>query len=134
MDPKTIAAQRMAQMIEDEIKRFVRESPLNRMPDDTISLSLKSPWSGSPTAMTRFSPNSRRSSGRIHLTPIEALVKAYNKQPEDKCKLVSVISWVLPVAKNVRESNREETAVPSRYWAYTKWYARNSTTPCANTS
>jgi epoxyqueuosine reductase len=122
MDPKTIAAQQMAKIIEDEIKRFVRESPLNRMPDDANQPFFDEPLvrfaDGNDPLFTDF----KKIIGPNHLTPIEALVKAYNKQPEEGGKLVSVISWVLPIAENVRESNREETAVPSRYWAYTKWY------------
>ena len=34
MDAQTLAAGKMAQLIELEIKSFVRESPLNRMPGD----------------------------------------------------------------------------------------------------
>jgi epoxyqueuosine reductase QueG len=122
MDPKTIAAQKMAEMIEDEIKRFVRESPLNRMPDDANQPIFEDPLVGFADGNDPLFTEFKKIIGPNHLTPIEALVKAYNKQPEDGGKLVSVISWVLPVAKNVRESNREETAIPSRYWAYTKWY------------
>ena len=66
--------------------------------------------------------------GPNHLTPIEALTLAYNKQPEDDGKLVSVISWVLPITRQTRESNREQKTVPSKYWAYTKWYGEKFNT------
>jgi epoxyqueuosine reductase QueG len=122
MDPKTIAAQKMAEMIETEIKRFVRESPLNRMPDDANQPIFDEPVvrfaDGSDPIFTEF----KTIIGPNHLTPIEALVKAYNRQPEDEGKLVSVISWILPIAQKTRESNRAETATPAKYWAYTKWY------------
>ena len=60
--------------------------------------------------------------GPTHLTPREALTMAYNKQPEDDGKLVSVVSWVLPIAGQTRKSNRDQKTTPSKPWAYTKWY------------
>jgi epoxyqueuosine reductase QueG len=60
--------------------------------------------------------------GPNHLTPREALVLACNKQPEEDGKLVSVVSWILPITKKTRESNREQDKTPAKYWAYTKWY------------
>jgi hypothetical protein len=122
MDPKTLVSQKMAQMIEEEIKRFVRESPLNRMPDDANQTIFEEP-------LVRFADGNdplfieyKKIIGPDHLTPIEALVKTHNKQPEDGGKLVSVISWILPSIQKTRESNRSETTAPSKYWAYTKWY------------
>lgn len=122
MDPKTLAAQKMAEMIETEIKRFVRESPLNRMPNDVDQSIFDEPLvrfaDGNDPIFTDF----KTIIGPNHLTPIEALVKTYNKQPEDDGRLVSVISWILPVAQKTRESNRAENTLPGKHWAYTKWY------------
>ena len=56
------------------------------------------------------------------MTPREALVMTYNKQPEDDGKLISVISWVLPITARTRQSNRDQKTAPSKLWAYTKWY------------
>ena len=122
MDAKISASVKMAQLIESEIKSFVRSSPLNRMPDNETQPIFDEPLvkfaDGSDPLFTEF----KNIIGPDHLTPIEALVMAYNKQPEDNGKLVSVVSWILPVARETRESNREQTTVPSRYWAYTKYY------------
>jgi epoxyqueuosine reductase len=122
MDTKTSASLKMAQLIESEIKSFVRNSPLNRMPDDGMQPIFNDPLvkfaDGNDPLFAEF----KTIIGPNHLTPIEALAMAYNKQPEDDGKLVSVVSWVLPVARKTRESNREQTTVPSRYWAYTKYY------------
>jgi len=122
VDPKTLAAQKMAEMIETEIKRFVRESPLNRMPNDVDQSIFDEPLvrfaDGNDPIFTDF----KTIIGPNHLTPIEALVKTYNKQPEDDGRLVSVISWILPVAQKTRESNRAENTLPGKHWAYTKWY------------
>ncbi|GAH89834.1 unnamed protein product, partial [marine sediment metagenome] len=51
-----------------------------------------------------------------HLTPGEALAKAYSKSPEDMPARLSVISWVLPIGSKIRESNRRHSLTPSRLW------------------
>jgi epoxyqueuosine reductase QueG len=103
-------------------KSFVRSSPLNRMPDDENQAIFTEPLvkfaDGSDPLFTEF----KTIIGPNHLTPIEALSMTHNKPPEDEGKLVSVVSWILPVVRKTRESNREQTTVPSRYWAYTKYY------------
>ena len=122
MDVKTLSGVKMAQLIETEIKSFVRNSPLNHMPGEENQPIFDEPLvkfaDGSDPLFEQF----KTIIGPDHLTPREALVMTYHKQPEDDGKLVSVISWVLPVARKTRESNREQTAVPSRYWTYTKYY------------
>jgi epoxyqueuosine reductase len=57
-----------------------------------------------------------------HLTPREAVARAYDKNPEDMPERLSVISWILPTAKETRQCNRAETRVPSRLWSHTRWY------------
>jgi len=122
MDIKTLTVQNMAQLIETEIKSFVRNSPLNRMPDDKTQSIFDEPLvkfaEGNDPLFEQF----KTIIGPDHLTPAEALLKTYNKQPEDDGKLVSVVSWILPVTRKTLESNREQTTIPSRYWAYTKYY------------
>jgi epoxyqueuosine reductase QueG len=58
----------------------------------------------------------------LHLTPREALAKAYDKSPEDMPARLSVISWILPITDKARKSNRRETLTPSRLWSHTRWY------------
>jgi epoxyqueuosine reductase QueG len=120
--PKTKAPEGKAQFIEEAIKAFAGTSPLNHMPasendfifdqplvqfadgDDPIFLEYK----------TIIDPG--------HLTPGEALAKAYDKSPEDMPARLSVISWILPITSKTRESNRQQTKIPSRFWSYTRWY------------
>ena len=122
MDPKSLTSPKMAQLIESEIKSFVRNSLTNRMPDDESQRIFDDPLvkfaDGNDPLFAEF----KTIIGPDHLTPIEALTKTYNKQPEDDGKLVSVISWVLPITRKTRESNHEQTTVPSRLWVYTRWY------------
>ena len=128
MDAHTLAAGKMAQLIELEIKSFVRESPLNRMPGEENVPIFDEPLvkfaDGNDPLFIEF----KTIIGPSHLTPREALFLTYNKQPEDDGKLISVISWILPVAHKTRESNRQQDAVPSKYWAYTKWYGEQFNT------
>ncbi len=108
--------------IEHEIKNFMRNSPLNRMPDNASQVIFEDPLiryaDGDDYLFTRYktiiAPN--------HLTPREAMAQALNRKPEDLPQHLSVISWILPVAFNTRKTNRNEKEYPSHSWAYTRWY------------
>jgi ferredoxin len=122
MDAKYLASVKMADLIEGETKSFVKNSPLNRMPGEDNLPIFDEPLVKFANGNDSFFHQFKSIIGPSHLTPIEALVLTYNKQPEDDGILVSVISWILPVTRKTRESNRVEKTVPSKYWAYTKWY------------
>jgi ferredoxin len=122
MDTKTSTSIKMAQLIESEIKSFVRNSPLNRMPDDANQPIFDEPLVKFADGNDPLFEQLKSIIGPTHLTPREALTIAYNKLPEDDGKLISVISWVLPIASLTRMSNRNQKTTPSKLWAYTKWY------------
>ena len=122
MDAKSLAGIKMAQLIETEIKSFVRNSPLNRMPDDANQPIFDEPLVKLADGNDPLFEEFKTIIGPNHLTPLEVLSLSYNKQPEDEGKLVSVISWVLPIAGQTRKSNRDQKTTPSKLWAYTKWY------------
>ncbi len=112
----------MAQFIEQEIKTFVRTSPQNRLPmmDDYIM------WD---EPLVQFADSDdplfteyKKIIDPTHLTPREALAKAYDKNPQDMPAHLSVISWILPTTEKTRKSNRGETLAPSRLWSHTRWY------------
>ena len=113
---------KIAQFIEDEIKTFTRTSPLNRMPmsdnDPIFEEPLVQFADGDDPIFTEY----KTIIDSTHLTPCEALAKAFNKSPEDIPTCLSVISWILPITKKTRESNRQQTEVPSRFWACTRWH------------
>jgi len=73
-----------------------------------------------PTATTAFS-GIQNNHWAESPDPTKPSFLAYNKQPEEDGKLVSVVSWILPITKKTRESNREQIKL-RKYWAYTKWY------------
>ena len=105
-----------AQFIEKEIKAFVRTSFLNRMPFIKDYIIFDEPLvkfaDGDDPIFTEY----RSIIAPTHLTPREALAKAYNKSSEDIPAHLSVISWILPFTGRIRESNRRHTLTPSRLW------------------
>ena len=111
-----------ARFIEDEIKAFVRTSPANRMPSDSDYLMFDEPLVGFADADDPIFTEYKTIIAPTHLTPREALAKAYHKRPKNLPTSLSVISWVLPIAAETRESNRGQTSEPSRLWSYTRWY------------
>jgi len=111
----------MAQFIEEEIKKFVCTSPLNRIPrsDNFIfDKPLVQYADGSDSLFSEY----KTIIDPTHLTPHEALAKSFNKSPEDIPLHLSVISWILPITSKTRESNRRRRRTPSRFWMYTRWY------------
>jgi epoxyqueuosine reductase QueG len=59
--------------------------------------------------------------GAFHHTPREILQKHFPnwKSEKDSC---SVISWILPISKETKESNAAMSDFPSERWAHTKLY------------
>jgi epoxyqueuosine reductase QueG len=111
-----------ARFIEQEIKEFVRTSPDNH-------LSFMNGYTMWAEPLVKFADGDdpifteyKSIIAPDHLTPREALAKAYDKSPEDMPARLSVISWILPAAEETRKSNRAETRVPSRLWSHTRWY------------
>ncbi|MFC1897748.1 epoxyqueuosine reductase [Chloroflexota bacterium] len=111
-----------AQFIEKEIKEFTRTSPLNRLSFIKDYIIFDEPLvkfaDGDDPIFTEY----KSIIAPTHLTPREALAKAYSKGAKDMPAYLSVISWILPAVEETRKSNRVETLVPSRLWSHTRWY------------
>ena len=111
-----------AQFVEREIKECVRTNPGNRLSfvDDYVMWAepLVKFADGDDPLFNQY----KTIIAPTHLTPREALAKAYDKKPEDLHGRLSVISWILPAAEGSRMSNRVETKVPGRLWSHTRWY------------
>jgi epoxyqueuosine reductase QueG len=54
--------------------------------------------------------------GDFHLTPRELFLDEFGEEPAGG----TVICWILPIAADVRASNRDEMELPSREWALTR--------------
>ncbi len=109
-------------VIESEIKEFGRTSPLNRMPDDPNQKIFDEPLIKYADSEDELFIQYKKIIGIVHMMPREALAAAYNIKPESLPHRLSVISWILPIAENIRKSNRKEKLQPSRLWSYTRWY------------
>ncbi len=111
-----------AQFIEQAIEAFTSTSSANHM------LSVKD-YNMFDEPLVRFADGDdpifaeyKTIIAPTHLTPREALAKAYDKSPNDMPPSLSVVSWVLPITAKTRQSNSGETRIPTRLWSYTRWY------------
>ncbi len=111
-----------ARFIEQQIKGFVRASPANRLPFLNDYIMWDEPLvkfaDGEDPIFTEY----KSIIAPTHLTPREALAKAYDRSPEHMPGSISVISWILPAAEQTRKSNYAQTRVPGRLWSHTRWY------------
>jgi len=120
--PKTKEPGEIAQFIAEEIKTFTGTSPLNRMSESKNGFIFDEPLVQFADGDDPIFLEYKTIIAPGHLTPREALAKAFNKSPEDIPARLSVISWILPITGKTRESNRQQKLVPSRLWSYTRWY------------
>ena len=111
-----------AQWIEEEVRGFVRTSSLNRLSFLNDYAMWDEPLVQSADGDDPIFTEYKTIIAATHLTPREALAKAYGMDPEDLPERLSVISWILPTAKETREANRAETRLPSRLWSHTRFY------------
>jgi len=102
--------------IEAAIAKFVKESPANRRKLDGGKYWDK-PLVGFASGTDPLFKEYKKIIGKFHQTPPEIFGLTFGqKKPKD----LSVISWVLPTAEDIRKSNRKETKYPSRLWAHTR--------------
>jgi epoxyqueuosine reductase len=106
----------MEQVLRDEIRRFVLESPDNRFPDSDrpyFEEPLIGFAAGNDPLFTRF----KEIIGEFHYTPTEIMESTYGS---GRGEAKTVICWILPITRATRESNRKEENIPSHEWALTR--------------
>jgi epoxyqueuosine reductase len=115
-----------AQIITAEIEAFVLNDPSCRLSFMNDYVMWEKPLvefaDGDDPLFTEY----KKIIGPVHLTPREAMAQGCNLSPADLPERISVISWVLPVAAETRQSNRSQTLVPGRLWSHTRWYGEKS--------
>ena len=98
--------------LDDELQaalnRWVQESPLNRLPDDSGPIFDPPLW-GCADGDDPLWIEYQTIIGPEHLTPREVLGIS-------PWRPLRVWCWVLPIAEAIRASNRREDAVPSLWW------------------
>ncbi len=114
--------------LEKAIKEYVVTSPGNCFPafngDPIFDESLVGFADGDDTIFQDY----KGIIGDFHLTPREALARhLQGKRSGDEKQLqsVSVISFVLPISRGTRLSNRRESLVPSLRWNHTRWQGQD---------
>ena len=116
----------LAQSLEDMIRGFVLDSPLNRLEDLDGGPIFEEPLVGFADGDDPLFQEYKSIIGDFHLTPREAMVSALSEEaaaarPDSG---VSVISWVLPIARDNRVSNRRMTQGPSLRWNQARWHGQ----------
>lgn len=107
----------MESQIRKEIVRFVNESQLNRFPDSDAPY-FDEPLVGYAAADDQLFSDYKTVIGEFHQTPQEVMVSSLGA---DK-RAATVISWILPITRATRESNRREEQYPSRAWSRTRFF------------
>jgi epoxyqueuosine reductase len=105
--------------IERAIVKFVGDSPFNRRKIDGGKF-WDTPLVGFASSGDPLFKEYKKIIGRFHLTPQEIFDLTFGKGKRSKA--LSVISWVLPAAEDIRKSNRKEGKYPSFLWAYTRQF------------
>ena len=113
-------AEDAASLMRDAIKAFVEESPENRLRFIDDSPMFDEPLvafaDGDDPLFTQY----KEIIGDFHLTPREVLGPEVPESGDTET--VSVISWILPIARKTRLSNRRRELTPSVRWSHTRTY------------
>lgn len=108
------------QVLREEIERFVRESPENRRKTGPGPY-FAPPLVGFASARDPLFSQYKEIIGAFHMTPAEVFEDAFGPGSLGAgTGEGTVVCWVLPIAREVREGNRREERLPSRDWAHTR--------------
>ena len=110
-------AQDPKEFIEEAIVQFTKTNPANRLQEGRGKY-WDRPLVGFAAGNNPLFAEYKKIIGKFHFTPQEIFAKAYGKR--GKPKDLSVICWILPASRVVRQSNRKETKAPSRLWSHTR--------------
>ncbi len=105
----------MEKSVFDEITGFISNNPANCLPEGGGSY-FDQPLVGFARFDNPLFREYKKIIGDFHLTPGELFQATFNEEPVNG----TVISWILPIAENVRKSNRPQMEFPSRQWALTR--------------
>ena len=85
------------ELITKEIKSFTHRSQRNRMPIAANNIIFDEPLVQFTNGDEHIFAEYKTIIHPTHLTPREALAKAYNKKSKSMPSRLSVISWILPI-------------------------------------
>lgn len=105
----------------EEVQRFVSDSPDNRNQELGGISYFTTPLVGFADVYDPLFFQFKDIIGDFYLTPLEVLQRSFPEH-EGSWEGSSVISWILPFSRSIRERNREETYRSSKVWALAKTY------------
>lgn len=112
------------QILEQLIKNFIHESHQNRRTPLDHGIYWEEPLVGFTSGSNPLFFEYKSIIGSFHLTPREIIASALKERGRElllsEVEQISVVSWILPAAKDTRKSNRGEDQFPSKLWAYTR--------------
>lgn len=125
MEPRVHLPKNPEKFIERAIVRFVRDNRANRRKLDGGKY-WDEPLVGFASGADPLFRRYKKIIGSFHLIPEEIFGLTFGKKKSPKT--LSVVSWILPTAEDIRVSNRKETRVPSRLWAHSvaDWSLRST--------
>jgi len=111
-------------VLEQLIKNFINESESNRRKQLDHGVYWEEPLVGFASGIDPLFFEYKTLIGSFHLTPREVISAELKERGRSllftEIEQISVISWVLPTAEDIRKSNRQETQFPSKFWAYNR--------------
>ncbi len=106
-----------AQAIKGFVKTLVRESPRNRLEYLDNGLVSEEPLIGFAAGDDPFITQFKEVIGNFHLSPGELWREIFlGDEPEH----LSIVTWVLPFSKTIRDSNSRRRRWPSPQWAHAR--------------
>lgn len=116
-----------SQLLEEAIKTYVRESPQNSLKEIDSSPIYEEPLVGFADGDDPLFLEYKTIIGDFHLAPREALERHLREELNREAPQggdASVISFILPIAKAARLSNRRMTNGPSLRWNHVRWHGQ----------
>lgn len=110
--------------VTEEIKKFVREDPGNRLDKLDASPIFDEPLVGFVAGNDPIFHQLKEIIGEFHLTPYEVLAKVAEERgiPAPSKEKLGVISYILPISKETRKENASMKDRPSERWSHTRLF------------
>ena len=116
--------QHFREWISEEIERFVREDPGNRLERLDGSPIFQPPLVGFVSGSDPIFRKIKEVIGEFYMTPFEAVEKIAEGRgvmapPEDR---IGIVSFILPISNETRRENAKLKDAPSERWAHTRLF------------
>jgi ferredoxin len=116
--------QQFREWISEEIERFVREDPGNRLERLDGSPIFQPPLVGFVCGSDPIFRKIKEVIGEFYMTPLEAVEKIAEGRgvaapPEDR---IGIVSFILPISNETRRENAKLKDAPSERWAHTRLF------------